>query len=353
MATTQVVLDLHSESDSEEEIDRPVVGHLTWKNQRFPLYEGENLLGREEVCEVTLDHPSVSSKHAEIVISGKQVLVRDLRSINGTFVEMQAGSGDYKKLSVRDNSRPIEHNSRIRLGMVSCTFAFSTDASSANDVKDASDETKDTNPSSSDTLAQVAPRFNLHFETQPLPPIGGNSSADDDSDVEGGKDDDALNVNAGAREEADQDDMTVDDDDFPPQAPVPRTVIAVTGILGAGVGLGVEMPTQIDDNHNNMAEDAEDEDSVSSELSQDLLAPIQEEMEAQAEVEAEATFPILRLPHPSSPAGPVDRQHTAASVGREGRDDTLVDTPSPAPAATPALVPTPSPYKSPAVFPTR
>ncbi|RYY72914.1 FHA domain-containing protein, partial [archaeon] len=179
MSTTQVLVDLRSDSDSDEEIDRPVVAHLSWKNQIFPLYEGENLIGREKVCEAALDHPSVSSKHAEIVITGQQVLVRDLRSDNGTFVEMQAGSGDYKKLSVRDNSRTIEHNSKIRLGMVSCTFSLSKDSSTDN-MKDTTDSMKDTsnpsNPSSSDTLPQVSPRSNLQFETQSFPPIqGGNS----------------------------------------------------------------------------------------------------------------------------------------------------------------------------------
>jgi len=50
------------------------------------LEPGVNLLGRSVEVQVLLDHPGISRRHAEVVVDGAQVLLRDLASANGTYV---------------------------------------------------------------------------------------------------------------------------------------------------------------------------------------------------------------------------------------------------------------------------
>jgi two-component system cell cycle response regulator len=49
------------------------------------LREGGNLLGRAAEGQVQLDHPGVSRRHAEVLVDGAQVLLRDLGSANGSY----------------------------------------------------------------------------------------------------------------------------------------------------------------------------------------------------------------------------------------------------------------------------
>jgi DNA-binding winged helix-turn-helix (wHTH) protein len=52
----------------------------------FALCEGENIVGRERDAAVRIDAPSMSRRHARIVVSGSQAVLEDLQSKNGTFV---------------------------------------------------------------------------------------------------------------------------------------------------------------------------------------------------------------------------------------------------------------------------
>lgn len=52
------------------------------------LHEGENVIGRKrQFAEVILPNKSVSGKHAAITVKGKYVLIKDLGSKNGTYVD--------------------------------------------------------------------------------------------------------------------------------------------------------------------------------------------------------------------------------------------------------------------------
>lgn len=55
--------------------------------ESLTLTRGPNLLGRAAECTVTLDHPTVSGRHCEILVSEFGVRVRDLGSSNGTLVD--------------------------------------------------------------------------------------------------------------------------------------------------------------------------------------------------------------------------------------------------------------------------
>jgi DNA-binding winged helix-turn-helix (wHTH) protein len=55
----------------------------------FTLGEGENILGRDEGAQVSLDWPGVSRQHARIVVTGDQASLEDLGSKNGTYLREQ------------------------------------------------------------------------------------------------------------------------------------------------------------------------------------------------------------------------------------------------------------------------
>lgn len=55
----------------------------------LPTVPGQYLIGRAEDCDLRLEGKTVSRYHAEIVYTGQAVIVRDLGSKNGTFVNAQ------------------------------------------------------------------------------------------------------------------------------------------------------------------------------------------------------------------------------------------------------------------------
>ncbi len=57
------------------------------RGARFPLREGENLLGRHSACHILLEDQSVSRRHCLIERSSDHIMVRDLGSKNGTVVQ--------------------------------------------------------------------------------------------------------------------------------------------------------------------------------------------------------------------------------------------------------------------------
>lgn len=66
--------------------------------QRFAINQ-HAVLGRDSSCDITIPGTHLSRRHAELAVSGNKLLVRDLGSSNGTFVndkqvtetELQAG----------------------------------------------------------------------------------------------------------------------------------------------------------------------------------------------------------------------------------------------------------------------
>lgn len=52
----------------------------------YDLREGENLIGRDYRASIRIDSPSISRRHATIVVERDQARIEDLESRNGTFV---------------------------------------------------------------------------------------------------------------------------------------------------------------------------------------------------------------------------------------------------------------------------
>ncbi|MCB1184043.1 SpoIIE family protein phosphatase [bacterium] len=65
-------------------MDLTLVGLVDNKEVRHPLTQGSHVIGRADDAGLKLAQPSVSRRHAEIVVSGLEILVRDLGSHNGT-----------------------------------------------------------------------------------------------------------------------------------------------------------------------------------------------------------------------------------------------------------------------------
>ena len=53
---------------------------------RYPIAQGAIMLGRSADCQVVINFPNVSGHHARLAWDGRQFVVEDLGSTNGTFV---------------------------------------------------------------------------------------------------------------------------------------------------------------------------------------------------------------------------------------------------------------------------
>jgi hypothetical protein len=52
----------------------------------FNLYEGKNLIGKAEDCNITVDDPAVSGKHATLLFKSNKYQLKDEFTTNGTWV---------------------------------------------------------------------------------------------------------------------------------------------------------------------------------------------------------------------------------------------------------------------------
>jgi hypothetical protein len=87
------------------------------------LGEGDNLLGRVEGAAAWIDAPTVSRRHARIMVSGTSATLEDLGSKNGTYVRGE-----------RISTARLSDGDEVRLGRVRMTFrVFPGGASTATD----------------------------------------------------------------------------------------------------------------------------------------------------------------------------------------------------------------------------
>ena len=69
------------------------------------------LIGRSPECDVFLDDVTVSRRHAELLREGEQVTIRDLGSLNGTFVNRH-----------RIEEAVLEDDDELQIGKYRLTF---------------------------------------------------------------------------------------------------------------------------------------------------------------------------------------------------------------------------------------
>ncbi|HET7295414.1 MAG TPA: winged helix-turn-helix domain-containing protein [Vicinamibacteria bacterium] len=92
--------------------ERGTACRLEWGKREIPLHEGENLLGRTDDAVAWIDSPTVSRRHARIVVAEGKATIEDLGSKNGTTV-----SG--RKI---DGVTTLEGGDQIELGSVLMTY---------------------------------------------------------------------------------------------------------------------------------------------------------------------------------------------------------------------------------------
>jgi hypothetical protein len=62
----------------------PFVGYsISFEGHEFRLPDGESVVGRDGACEIRLDDPSVSRRHARLLVIDDRLTVEDLKSKNG------------------------------------------------------------------------------------------------------------------------------------------------------------------------------------------------------------------------------------------------------------------------------
>jgi DNA-binding winged helix-turn-helix (wHTH) protein len=59
---------------------------IIWNGREIALHDGDNLIGRDPGATLRLDLPSVSRRHARIIVSTEGAFVEDLGSKNGTLL---------------------------------------------------------------------------------------------------------------------------------------------------------------------------------------------------------------------------------------------------------------------------
>jgi DNA-binding winged helix-turn-helix (wHTH) protein len=85
---------------------------LVSRRRDFCLSEGPNVVGRDRDCAVRIDSPTVSRRHARIVVTSGAATVEDLGSKNGTSIDGQR------------ITRPValQEGNEIRFGSVAMTY---------------------------------------------------------------------------------------------------------------------------------------------------------------------------------------------------------------------------------------
>jgi FHA domain/zinc-ribbon domain len=79
--------------------------------QVFQPQDGKTLIGRSPECEIFLDDVTVSRQHAELERDGDSFTIRDLGSLNGTYVNRR-----------RIESTVLQDDDEVQIGKYRLTF---------------------------------------------------------------------------------------------------------------------------------------------------------------------------------------------------------------------------------------
>jgi DNA-binding winged helix-turn-helix (wHTH) protein len=85
---------------------------LLWGERLIPLAAGENHVGRDPGCVLTIPSGLVSREHARVVVDGERVTLRDLGSKNGTRVRGRRVEGEV----------PLTDGDEVRIGPALLVF---------------------------------------------------------------------------------------------------------------------------------------------------------------------------------------------------------------------------------------
>jgi DNA-binding winged helix-turn-helix (wHTH) protein len=103
----------HAVAVDEQPAGSPMTGFaLVWDSHHVGIGQGESVVGRDSDLPVCLDSPTVSRRHARIVIAGEEAILEDLGSKNGTYLNNQR----------LVSAARLKHGDQIRFGGILCSF---------------------------------------------------------------------------------------------------------------------------------------------------------------------------------------------------------------------------------------
>jgi DNA-binding winged helix-turn-helix (wHTH) protein len=117
----------HEPAAHEPATHEPAIARswIIYDGEEQPLGDGEHVIGREPDVSITLPSPSVSRRHARIVIGADVATIEDLGSKNGTFVR---GESITSVIALADGDR-------IRVGGFELTFRILTSGGSTETLR--------------------------------------------------------------------------------------------------------------------------------------------------------------------------------------------------------------------------
>jgi hypothetical protein len=89
-------------------------------SRQVPLRQAPTIVGRAPTCQVVIQDPQASRRHAQVALDGADYWVEDLKSMNGTLVNGQPVT-----------RRRLVDNDRIAIGKVTLTFRSDSMAADA------------------------------------------------------------------------------------------------------------------------------------------------------------------------------------------------------------------------------
>ena len=99
----------------------PITGapvcRLIWRGESIEVPAGESVIGRDHGCAVQIDADSVSRRHAQLTVIGREVSIDDLGSKNGTWV---AGERI-------DGTAPLRDGASFRVGSETIRLELAVD----------------------------------------------------------------------------------------------------------------------------------------------------------------------------------------------------------------------------------
>lgn len=98
------------------DIEKAANHWVVWETGQVRLAKGNNVLGRGRRATVWLDSPTISRRHARIVVSDLEAALEDLGSRNGTYVR-----GERVATPV-----PLKDGDEIRLGSVLLVYRLNS-----------------------------------------------------------------------------------------------------------------------------------------------------------------------------------------------------------------------------------
>jgi DNA-binding winged helix-turn-helix (wHTH) protein len=120
------IAETHYNDDARETKYKAAKLFLVWDRRELMLADGANVIGRGADATIRIDSPGVSRHHARIVVAGREALLEDVESKNGTFLNG----------SRITSPRGLADGDEIRLGRIVMAFRIATPTSPTTTVLD-------------------------------------------------------------------------------------------------------------------------------------------------------------------------------------------------------------------------